>query len=80
MSAADRAAELRAQADTLDAVAELEAGLLSAKEAHAAAPSAETRAPKQAAAQALREMRALEREGRADLVGGDAFVSNGSQG
>lgn len=79
MSAADRAAELRAHADALDSAAELEKSLLAAKDAYAADPSPENRAAKQAAAQALRELRALWREGRAGLVGGDAFVSTGSE-
>lgn len=76
MSAAERAAELRAQAGALDAIAGLEQLLLDAKEAHAADPTAQTRAAKQEAAQALREVRALTRESRSGMVGGDAFVSN----
>lgn len=80
MSAADRAAELRAQADALEAAAELEQNLLAAKDVYAADPSPENRAAKQAAAIALRELRASWREGRTGLVGGNAFLSNGSEG
>lgn len=79
MTASERAAELRAQADALDALAELEADLLSAKDAFADDPNPETKAAKHAAAVALREARALSRADRTEMVGGDAFVSNGSE-
>lgn len=80
MSASQQAAELRAQADALEAVAELEENLLAAKAAYTADPNRETRAAKQDAALLLRAGRAFEREGRGDAVGGDAFVTNGSEG
>lgn len=68
MSSADRAAELRAQADALDTLAQLEADLLNAKQSGDPDRIRE-------AAEALREARSLTRtEGVS--VGGDAFVSN----
>lgn len=80
MSSADRAAELRAQAEALDAMAGLEEDLLAAKQAYAEDSSPERRQAKQAAAEALRAARQEARENEATTVGGDAFVSNGSGG
>lgn len=74
MSSAERAAELRAQADALEALAGLEADLLAAKTAYTESPSGEARAAKQAAALALREARALTRP-ESTTVGGDAYVA-----
>jgi hypothetical protein len=74
MSSADRAAELRSQADALEALAGLEADLMAAKQAYTSNPTVETRAAKQAAAVALREARALTRPENT-TVGGDAYVS-----
>ncbi|MER7361918.1 hypothetical protein [Nonomuraea wenchangensis] len=70
MSSADRAAELRAQADALDAVAGLENDLLAAKE------SGDPTAVREAA-EALRAARAQTRD-EGFGVGGDAFVSTDS--
>jgi hypothetical protein len=70
-TSAERAAELRAQADSLDVLAPLEAGLLDAKESGDHDRIRE-------AADALREARSVTRaEGVS--VGGDAFVSNSSE-
>ena len=67
-SSADRATALRAEADALEALAGLEADLLSAK-------ASGDRAAIDEAADALREARSQARpEGIS--VGGDAFVSN----
>ncbi|ETK36145.1 hypothetical protein [Microbispora sp. ATCC PTA-5024] len=73
MSTADRAAELRAQADALDSIAGLEADLAKAKAAYAANPTEKTRAEKQRVALALREARATIRS-EGHTVGGDAYV------
>lgn len=78
MSASERAAELRAQADALDGLADLEADLLAAKSNYADDPSPEVRAAKQDAALALRSARELVRADRVSLVGGDAVVSDGA--
>lgn len=75
MTASQRAAELRAQADALESLNALEEVLAEAKAAFAADPCAETRAIKQEAALALREARALVRADRTAMVGGDAFIS-----
>jgi len=65
-SSAERAAELRAQADALDTLGQLEADLLAAKESGDKGATRE-------AAEALREARSLTRtEGVS--VGGDAFI------
>jgi hypothetical protein len=70
-SSADRAAELRAQADALDTLAGLEADLLAAKD------SGDKDAIR-GAAEALHAARSLTRtEGVS--VGGDAFVSNDTE-
>ncbi|WP_157251118.1 hypothetical protein [Nonomuraea typhae] len=74
MSSAERAAGLRAQADALERLAELEADLATAKSAHAADPTPESKAAKQETALALRQARALVREDGV-AVGGDAFIS-----
>ena len=72
-TSAERAAELRAQADAIEALAEREEDLLAAKRAYDENPTDENWAAKKAAALALRESRALARpEGMA--VGGDAYV------
>lgn len=71
MSSADRAAELRAQADALEALAGLEQQLLDAK------ASGDQTAVREAA-EALREARSLTRS-EGVSVGGDAFISNGSE-
>lgn len=73
MSAADRAAELRAKADALDALARFETDLLAAKAAHAEDPTEETKAAKTAASLALLEARSLTRS-EGVSVGGDAYV------
>jgi len=71
-SSADRAAQLRAQAAALDALAGLEEDLLNAK-------ASSDKEAVTAAAEALREARSLTRtEGVS--VGGDAFVSNPEEG
>ncbi|TDD54572.1 hypothetical protein E1286_05110 [Nonomuraea terrae] len=73
MSSAERAADLRAQADALDALASLEAELTAAKAAYTANPNPETLAAKRAAMDNIREARSLTRtEGVS--VGGDAYV------
>lgn len=77
MSSSERAAGLRAQADALDALADLEDMLLTAKAAYAADPSPENLAVKAEAAIRLREAREISRQGRSGLVGGDAFISGG---
>ncbi|GAA2861600.1 hypothetical protein [Nonomuraea rubra] len=70
-TSADRAADLRAQADALDALADLETRLLDAKQ------SGDPDAIREAA-EGLRAARAEARpEGMA--VGGDAFVSNADE-
>jgi len=73
-STAERAAQLRAQADALEALAALEQDLLAAKAAHAANPSKQTAAAVREAAEALRTARATARpEGLS--VGGDAYTT-----
>lgn len=74
MSTADRAAELRAQADALEALAGLEADLATTKAAYEATPTEETKAAREAAMQALRDARALTRTDGVS-VGGDAFIT-----
>jgi hypothetical protein len=74
MSSADQAAELRARADTLEAMGELESDLLTAKEAYADNPTSETRAAKQRAAEALRTARVRVRADEV-VIGGDAYLS-----
>lgn len=69
-SSADRAAELRAQADALDTLAGLEADLLAAK-------ASGDREAVRAASEALREARSLTRTDGTS-VGGDAFVMTGT--
>ncbi len=73
MSTADRAAQLRAQADALESQAGLEQKLEAAKRAYADNPNEETRAAKQEAAQALRDARQAERS-EGTTVGGDAYI------
>jgi hypothetical protein len=68
-----RAAELRAQADAIEQLADREEELLAAKQAYAADPTPETKAIKDAAAKALRESRALARPEEM-TVGGDAYA------
>ncbi|TYB69717.1 hypothetical protein FXF51_06025 [Nonomuraea sp. PA05] len=70
-SSAERAAELRAQADALDAMAGLENDLLAAKESGDKAAIRE-------ASLALREARSQTRT-EGTTVGGDAFVSPTSE-
>lgn len=77
MPAADRAAQLRAEADTLDELAELEVTLLEAKDAYAQRPDAARRQAKQQAARTLRAARKRTRAAGV-TVGGDVFVSNGT--
>ncbi|OPG13641.1 hypothetical protein [Microbispora sp. GKU 823] len=72
MSTADRVAELRAQADALEALAGLEADLAEAKAAYDANPNEETKAARDQAMQALRDARALTRTDGVS-VGGDAY-------
>lgn len=73
-STAERAAQLRAQADALEALAGLEQDLRAAKAAHAAHLTTETAAAVRAAAEALRAARANARpEGLS--VGGDAYTT-----
>lgn len=72
MSSADRAAELRAEADALDTLAQLEADLLDAKQSG-------DRAAIRAASEALREARSLTRS-EGTTVGGDAFVVSTPEG
>lgn len=72
-SSAERAAELRAQADALDAMAGLEEDLSAAKAAYYDDPTEENKAAKVAAALALREARSLTRSDGVS-VGGDAYV------
>ena len=74
MSSADRAAELRAQADALDDLARLETDLLAAKAAYDDDPSEQTKAAKTDAAQALREARS-EARSEGVQVGGDAYLT-----
>lgn len=73
MSSADRAADLRAQADALDALAGLESDLSAAKQAYADHPNEDTRAAKRTAAVALRAARQTYRP-EGVTVGGDAYV------
>lgn len=73
MSTADRVAELRAQADALEALSGLEADLTEAKAAYQDNPCEETYAAKQEAAQALRAARQTVRSENT-TVGGDAYV------
>lgn len=63
MSSTDRAAELRAQAEQLDKLAELEHAAASAKTAYAADPSEANRSAHRAAQDALREARWTARGG-----------------
>jgi hypothetical protein len=71
-TSAERAAELRAQAEALDALAGLESDLLDAK-------ASGDKASVRAAAEALRGARSEARtEGVS--VGGDAFVMTGEEG
>lgn len=70
-SSAERAAQLRAEADALEALAGLESNLLAAKESGDRDEISE-------AAQALRDARSLTRT-EGVTVGGDAFVSNASE-
>lgn len=71
MSSLDRAAELRAQADALEALGGLEADLLAAK-------ASGDKTAIDEAANALRAARSLSRpEGVS--VGGDAFVSDNAE-
>lgn len=70
MSSADRAAELRAQADALDDLARMETDLLAAKESGDPAATQE-------AAEALRAARAQTRD-EGFGVGGDAYISTNS--
>lgn len=72
-ASADRAADLRTEADALDSLADLEADLLAAKDAYNSAPTEENRAARQAAAEALRRARAETRT-EGVTVGGDAFI------
>ena len=71
MSSLDRAAELRAQADALEALGGLEADLLAAKASGDSTAVRET-------AEALREARSLTRS-EGISVGGDAFISNANE-
>lgn len=73
MSAADRAADLRAEADALDALAGLESNLAAAKDAYHANPSSNTSAARQTAMDELREARSLTRA-TGVTVAGDAYV------
>lgn len=73
MSSAERAAELRAQADALDALAGLESDLSAAKQAYADDPNEDTRKAKRAAAVALRAARQTYRP-EGVTVGGDAYI------
>lgn len=79
MSSADRAADLRAQADALEALAGLEADLLDAKQAYADDPTEENKAAKTEAALKLRAARAATRP-EGVTVGGDAYVTNDLEG
>lgn len=74
MSSLDRAAELRAQADALDALATLETELRDAKQAYEDDPSEENKTAKNDAALKLRAARAETRP-EGTTVGGDAFVT-----
>jgi hypothetical protein len=71
-SSAERAAQLRAEADALEALAGLESDLLAAKEN---GDQDEIRE----AAQALRDARSLTRS-EGTTVGGDAYVQTGEEG
>jgi hypothetical protein len=78
-SSADRAAQLRAEADALEALAGLEDDLKAAKAAYDQNPSVENAAAKQDIAERLRAARAATRpEGVS--VGGDAFVDGSGEG
>ncbi|MEU6709984.1 hypothetical protein ABZ897_00780 [Nonomuraea sp. NPDC046802] len=70
-SSAERAAELRAQADALDAMAGLETTLLDAKAS----------GDKEAIREAAEALRAARSETRTEgfTVGGDAFVANSGE-
>lgn len=70
----ERSAALRAQADALDALAELEAANLAAKQAYAQDMTPENKAAKLAAAQELNTVRAQSRGGQGTMIVGDAFV------
>ncbi len=75
MSSLDRAAQLRAEADDIEAeaFATLKADLLAAKAAYADDPSEENKAAKNDAALKLRAARAASRP-ETPAVGGDAYV------
>lgn len=73
MSSAERAAQLRAQADALDALAGLETDLADAKQAYADDPNEDTKAAKVSAAVALRAARQTYRP-EGVTVGGDAYI------
>ena len=72
MSSADRAAELRAQADALDAVVGLEHRLLDAK------ASGDPAAIDDAAKELRNARQQIRTEGVS--IGGDAFISNPEEG
>ncbi len=74
MSSADRAADLRAQADRLDELGRLEEELLTAKQTYADTPSEENKATKQNVALKLREARSQARP-EGVVVGGDAYLT-----
>lgn len=73
----ERSAALRAQADALDALAELEAKNLAAKQAYAEDKTPENKAAKLAAAEELNSVRAKSRGGSGTMITGDAFVEQG---
>jgi hypothetical protein len=71
-----------AQAALADAESGALAELVAAKDAHRANPTDKTRARKAAAVEAVQQLRAVQRAGRGEgpSVGGDAFVTTGSEG
>ena len=73
----ERSAALRAQADALDALAELGAKNLAAKQAYAQDMTPENKAAKRAAAEELNAVRAQARGGQGTMITGDAFAGQG---
>jgi len=73
----ERSAALRAQADALDALAELEAKNLAAKLAYAENMTPENKAAKLAAAEELNAVRSQSRGGQGTTITGDASVGQG---